>query len=86
MHGDFSPLPPRFAELKQQIATSIPGFEKRAINAWSELLKELKVTTNEISTKQTEVRSSKSDYRRLLTSTLLHLRLSLKYSSKTYTA
>lgn len=60
MHGEFSPLPSRFAELKQQIAASIPDFEQRATNAWSGLLKELKVTTDEIATKQTEVRSSPS--------------------------
>lgn len=65
MHGEFSPLPPRFAELKQQIATSIPDFEQRATNAWSELLKELKVATNEIATKQTEVRFSKLELERL---------------------
>ena len=55
MHGEFTPLPARFVELKQQIAGAIPDFEQRATKAWSELLKELKSTTDEIASNNTDV-------------------------------
>ncbi|KAI0084900.1 DUF1479-domain-containing protein [Irpex rosettiformis] len=55
MHGELIPLPARFAELKQQIAASVPGFEHRVTQAWGELLKEMKGRTDEIATRKTDV-------------------------------
>ncbi|KAM5544876.1 hypothetical protein V8D89_001774 [Ganoderma adspersum] len=49
--SDFGPLPPRFADLKKEIAVSIPDFETRATKAWGEILVELDKATKEIATK-----------------------------------
>ncbi|KAI1792082.1 hypothetical protein LXA43DRAFT_888111 [Ganoderma leucocontextum] len=46
--SEFGPLPPRFAELKKEIAASIPDFETRATKAWGEILTELDEVTKEI--------------------------------------
>lgn len=43
------PLPPRFADLKREIADSVgPDFEQRITTAWVDLLAELAKTTAEI--------------------------------------
>ncbi|GJE92712.1 DUF1479 domain-containing protein [Phanerochaete sordida] len=44
----FGPCPPRFAEIKRQIADSYPDFEARASKAWNDLLGELDTATEEI--------------------------------------
>ena len=54
--SEFGPLPPRFAELKKEIAASIPDFEARATKAWGEILVELDKATKEIAAKGSAVR------------------------------
>ena len=54
--SEFGPLPPRFAELKKEIAVSIPDFEARATKAWGEILVELNKATKEIAAKGSAVR------------------------------
>lgn len=54
---EFGPLPPRFIELKKEIAASYPDFEQRATAAWADLLKELQAATEDIGTKGTDVRA-----------------------------
>ncbi|EKM54672.1 uncharacterized protein PHACADRAFT_258661 [Phanerochaete carnosa HHB-10118-sp] len=44
----FGPCPPRFAEIKRQIAVSYPDFETRVTKAWVDLLSELDKVTEEI--------------------------------------
>ena len=39
------PLPPRFADLEQEIAESYPDFERRVTDAWAEIIQQLKVTS-----------------------------------------
>ncbi|KAI0339923.1 DUF1479-domain-containing protein [Trametopsis cervina] len=51
----FGPLPPRFIELKKEIAGSHPDFEKRVTAAWADLLKELKTGTDEIAAQGSEI-------------------------------
>lgn len=51
----YGPLPPRFIELKREIASSFPDFEQRATVAWNDLLKELKTATDEISARGSDV-------------------------------
>lgn len=41
-------LPPRFVDLKKEIASSIPNFEQHVTKAWAEVLKELATKTEEI--------------------------------------
>ncbi|KAG6914833.1 hypothetical protein DXG01_015054 [Tephrocybe rancida] len=43
-----TPLPPRFADLKREIAASYPKFQERATKAWGEIIAELKVVNAEI--------------------------------------
>ncbi|KII86315.1 hypothetical protein PLICRDRAFT_43911 [Plicaturopsis crispa FD-325 SS-3] len=43
-----TPLPPRFAELKQQIASTYPNFEEKVTRAWNEILAELEQVTKNI--------------------------------------
>ena len=52
---EFGPCPPRFADLKREIAAAYPGFEERATKAWAEVLGELEKATDEIATKGSEV-------------------------------
>ncbi|PFH48468.1 hypothetical protein AMATHDRAFT_65378 [Amanita thiersii Skay4041] len=42
------PLPPRYAELKREIAASIPDFESKVTKAWKEVTEELKNATGTI--------------------------------------
>lgn len=42
------PLPPRFADLKREIASSYPNFQERVTKAWGEVLEELEKYTGEI--------------------------------------
>ncbi|KIP06972.1 hypothetical protein PHLGIDRAFT_90163 [Phlebiopsis gigantea 11061_1 CR5-6] len=45
---DFGPCPPRFADIKRQIAASYPDFEERATKAWADILAELDKATTDI--------------------------------------
>ncbi|KAG6914834.1 hypothetical protein DXG01_015055 [Tephrocybe rancida] len=42
------PLPPRFADLKREIAASYPNFKERVTKAWGEIIAQLKVINAEI--------------------------------------
>lgn len=42
------PLPPRFADLKREIAESYPDFERRVTDAWAEIVKQLEETSEAI--------------------------------------
>ncbi len=50
------PLPPRFADLKREIANSYPDFEKRVTKAWAEIIDQLNKRTEEIAKEGSEVR------------------------------
>ena len=50
------PFPPRFADLKREIASSYPDFEKRATKAWAEIIDQLNETTEVITREGSEVR------------------------------
>ena len=50
------PLPPRFADLKREIASSYPDFEQRVTKAWAEIIDQLNETTKEIAKEGSEVR------------------------------
>lgn len=50
-------FPARFADLKQEIAALYPDFEKRASQAWVEILGELKTANAEITKSGSNVRS-----------------------------
>ncbi|KAL1745584.1 hypothetical protein HDZ31DRAFT_62993 [Schizophyllum fasciatum] len=43
-----SDLPPQFADLKKEIADSIPDFESKATRAWGEIIAELAIVTKAI--------------------------------------
>ncbi|GBE88545.1 DUF1479-domain-containing protein [Sparassis latifolia] len=45
---DLGPCPPRFVEIKKDIASSYPDFQERVTKAWNELLAELDTVTSEI--------------------------------------
>ncbi|KZT07579.1 DUF1479-domain-containing protein [Laetiporus sulphureus 93-53] len=45
---ELGPCPPRFVEIKQEIAASYPDFQQRVTKAWNELLAELDQVTAEI--------------------------------------
>ena len=49
------PCPPRFTELKSQIAALYPNFEENVTRAWREVLLELKTVTDDIIAKGSEV-------------------------------
>lgn len=53
----YGPCPPRFADIKREIAASIPDFEQRATRAWLDVLAELDKATEEIAREGSEVRS-----------------------------
>lgn len=48
MDADNQPLPERFADIKRNIATSLPDFQKRVTEAWADILKELEQRTKTI--------------------------------------
>ena len=52
---ELGPWPPRFTELKKDIADSYPDFQERATKAWNELLGELKAGTASIAQLGSEV-------------------------------
>ena len=52
---ELGPCPPRFTELKKDIADSYPDFQERATKAWNELLGELKTGTASIAQQGSEV-------------------------------
>lgn len=51
----FGPLPPEVVQLKEEIAAAFPDFEQRVTAAWTDLLKELKASTDEIIARGTNV-------------------------------
>ncbi|CCM02223.1 uncharacterized protein FIBRA_04303 [Fibroporia radiculosa] len=51
---DLGPCPPRFVEIKKDIAASHPNFQERITKAWNELLVELEQVTAEITDQGTE--------------------------------
>ncbi|KAH9902605.1 DUF1479-domain-containing protein [Cubamyces lactineus] len=51
MAAELGPCPPRFVELKKEIAGSYPDFEARVTKAWGEILQELEKVTKEIASK-----------------------------------
>lgn len=51
-------MPPRFVDLKQEIASSYPDFEQRATKAWNEILAALEEVTKSIAEGGSEVRAS----------------------------
>ncbi len=50
-------MPPRFVDLKQEIASSYPDFEQRATKAWNEILGALEEVTKKIAEGGSEVRA-----------------------------
>ena len=52
---ELGPCPPRFTELKKDIADSYPNFQERVTQAWNELLGELKTGTTSIAQQGSEV-------------------------------
>jgi D-ribose pyranose/furanose isomerase RbsD len=50
-----APLPSKFADLKREIAASIPDFERKATQAWSEIISQLKSINEEIRKSSSEV-------------------------------
>ena len=48
-------MPQRFADLKRDIAQSIPDFETRATRAWVEILEQLRTRTKTIASEGPEV-------------------------------
>lgn len=55
---ELDPLPPSFVELKQEIASTFPDFERRVTAAWADILKELKTATDEIIVRGSDVRAA----------------------------
>jgi hypothetical protein len=52
----FGPCPPRFVDIKREIAASYPDFEDRVTRAWNDVLGELERATSEIAAQSSEVR------------------------------
>ena len=50
------PLPPRFADLKREIAESYPDFERRVTDAWAEIVQQLKETSEVVKREGSDVR------------------------------
>lgn len=48
MDAQNQPLPERFADIKREIASSIPNFQERATQSWTEILQELQLRTDDI--------------------------------------
>lgn len=48
MDAQNQPLPERFADIKREIASSIPNFQERATRSWTEILQELQLRTDSI--------------------------------------
>ncbi|KZT20478.1 DUF1479-domain-containing protein [Neolentinus lepideus HHB14362 ss-1] len=53
--NSFQPMPPRFVELKYEIAKSYPDFQKRATEAWARLLLSLALSTQQIAKEGTNI-------------------------------
>lgn len=53
---DLGPCPPRFVEIKKEIAASYPNFQERVTKAWNELLVDLDKVTTDIAKEGTDVR------------------------------
>ncbi len=51
----FGPCPPRFAEIKKDIANSYPDFHERVTAAWNDLLGELDKVTQEVARQGSQV-------------------------------
>ena len=51
----FGPCPPRFVEIKKEIAALYPDFQERITAAWNDLLPELAKVTEEIATQGSNV-------------------------------
>ena len=51
----FGPCPPRFVDLKKEIAASYPDFEANATKAWGEILAEAEKVTKEIASEGSKV-------------------------------
>jgi len=49
-------LPPRFADLKREIAESHPDFERHVTDAWAEIVQQLKVTSEVVKREGSDVR------------------------------
>ena len=52
---EWGPCPPRFADIKREIAGEYPDFEQRVTRAWNEVLGELAHTTAQIASQGPEV-------------------------------
>ena len=52
---EFGPCPPRFADIKREIAASYPDFEERVKRAWDDVLNELEKVTKDIAEQGSEV-------------------------------
>ncbi|OSX58833.1 hypothetical protein POSPLADRAFT_1184529 [Postia placenta MAD-698-R-SB12] len=51
---DLGPCPPRFVEIKKEIAASYPNFQERVTKAWNELLVDLDKVTTDIAKEGTD--------------------------------
>ena len=51
----FGPCPPRFSDLKKEIAASYTDFEAGVTKAWGEILAELDKVTKEIASQGSQV-------------------------------
>lgn len=76
------PCPPRFAEIKKEIATLYPDFEERITAAWNDLLAELEKATTEITTQGSDVSLSG---RQFMVTLLISLGLSDRPASRVFT-
>ena len=65
MASELGPCPPRFVELKKEIAGSYPDFEARVTKAWGEILQELEKATKDIASKGSQVSEPSPASRRL---------------------
>ncbi|KAH9948716.1 DUF1479-domain-containing protein [Amylocystis lapponica] len=51
---ELGPCPPRFVEIKKEIAATYPDFQERVTKAWNELLTELETVTADIASQGTQ--------------------------------
>lgn len=56
MAAELGPCPPRFVELKKEIAAAYPDFATRVTKAWGEILQEVDKATKEIASQGSQVR------------------------------
>lgn len=52
---ELGPCPPRFTEIKHDIAESYPNFQERVTQAWNEILQELKSAVADFARQGSEV-------------------------------